>query len=79
MTYILNITTDVKPYQHDSHLGTDVKIAMSYAEEVFHKRIPKVGTKILCVKMFNDYVTLMYNENGWYIFDSHEGWKIFSK
>lgn len=79
MEYLLTIITDEVSYQHECHLGTDLKVAMELSEEICNKRIPRFGKKILFVKLYNEHSLLSYSNYGWSIFDSHEGWKLFSK
>ena len=79
MEYLLTIITDEISYQHECHLGTDLKVAMDCAEEICNKRIPRFGRKIIFVKLYNEYSIFAYSNHNWFIHDSYEGWKLFSK
>lgn len=61
MTYALNIKTDVGTYMHGYHLGTDLEIARQIAEQVYFKRIPKVGTRITSVAIVGDGEVAMFD------------------
>jgi hypothetical protein len=50
----LSIETEAGSYVHGFHLGTDERIARHCAEEIFSKRIPKIGKFIRTVALFRN-------------------------
>lgn len=53
-TFSLSIETDAGTYQHGYHLGTDERMARSFAAEICLKRRPKIGTRIRTVALIFD-------------------------
>lgn len=53
-TFTLSIETDAGTYQHGCHLGTIERVARECAEEIFAKRIPKIGTRIVTVALIRE-------------------------
>lgn len=50
-TFVLSIETDAGTYDHGFHLGTDVRVAQSIAEEAYSRWTPKVGSYIKTVAL----------------------------
>lgn len=67
MTYVLSIETDIGTYMHPYHLGTDLRVAKSVAEEIFHKRIPTIGLRIVSVALKRDQKLLHIYDGEWNI------------
>lgn len=49
MTFTASIETDAGTYEHGFHLGTHEQVARDFCVELFHKRKPKQGTRVVTV------------------------------
>lgn len=65
MTYVLSIETDAGTYVHGYNLGTDLPIARQLAEEIYQKRVPRIGTRIVTVAIVSDDVFEVY-DGSWF-------------
>lgn len=61
-TITMMIETDVETYQHNFHLGTDVKVAKDIAESYFKNLKPRFGKVIKSIALERDFkVFARYN------------------
>lgn len=66
MPFVLSIETDDGTYVHGAHLGTDEKVARACAEEVFAKRIPKIGKVIKTVALIDQHKVYDVFDGAWF-------------